>query len=87
MQILELLTLTSAQIDDLLTLMRELYPTIPVTRLRCCSGLRKPRKQHLFAAVGADGHFLGCASLCFYDFPMSRKASLEDVVVDSGFRG
>lgn len=86
MQILELHTLTSAQIDDLLTLMRELDPTIPVTAEMLQRAANAP-ETHLFAAVGADGHILGCASLCVYDSPTGRKASVEDVVVGSGFRG
>lgn len=86
MQILELHTLTSAQIDDLLTLMRELDPTIPVTA-EMLQRVADAPETHLFAAVGVDGHILGCASLCVYDSPTGRKASVEDVVVGSGFRG
>jgi len=33
------------------------------------------------------GHIIGCASLCIYDSPTGRKASIEDVVVSSSFRG
>lgn len=44
-------------------------------------------ETHLFAALGADGHILGCAALCVYDSPTGRKASVEYVVVGSGFRG
>lgn len=86
MQILELHTLTSAQIDDLLTLMRELDPTIPVTA-EMLQRVADAPETHLFAAVGVDGHILGCASLCVYDSPTGRKVSVEDVVVGSGFRG
>jgi Acetyltransferases len=37
--------------------------------------------------VGHDGHIIGCTFLCVYDSPTGRKASVEDVVEGSGFRG
>ena len=33
------------------------------------------------------GRIIGTASLCVYDSPTGRKASIEDVVVSSQFRG
>ena len=44
-------------------------------------------ETHPFTAVGDDGHFIGCASLCIFHTPTGRKASIEDVVVGSGSRG
>jgi ribosomal protein S18 acetylase RimI-like enzyme len=118
-QILELHTLTSAQIDDLLVLMQELDPTIPVTAEMLERAVRAPG-THFFAAVeeipdqvGNDGsgqvgndegkeisrlrsappemtmngRIIGCASLCVFESPTGRKASVEDVVVGEGFRG
>lgn len=38
-------------------------------------------------AVGDDEHIIGCASLCVFHSPTGRKASIEDVVAISGFRG
>ena len=97
MQILELHTLTQAQTADLLDLMRELDPTIAVTGEMLERAARAP-ETHLFAAVespvpelaegpsAVDGRIIGCASLCVFYSPTGRKASIEDVVVSSGFR-
>ena len=97
MQILELHTLTPAQTADLLGLMRELDPTIEVTAEMLVRAAKAP-ETHLFAAVespvpelaegvsAAEGRIIGCASLCVFHSPTGRKASIEDVVVSSGFR-
>ena len=85
MKILELQTLTSSQTADLLDLMHELDPTIAVTGEMLEQAAEAPG-THLFAAVGDDGRILGCASLCVFDSPTGRKASVEDVVVSSRAR-
>lgn len=85
MKILELQTLTSSQTADLLDLMHELDPTIAVTGEMLEQAAEAPG-THLFAAVGDDGRILGCASLCVFDSPTGRKASVEDVVVSSNAR-
>lgn len=86
MRIAELKSLSDSQVTDLLTLMHELDPSIPVTAEMVHAAASAPG-THLFAAVGEDGHIAGCASLCVFDSPTGRKASVEDVVVASGFRG
>ena len=85
MKILELQTLTPSQTADLLDLMHELAPTIAVTGEMLEQAAEAPG-THLFAAVGNDGRILGCASLCVFDSPTGRKASIEDVVVSSDAR-
>ena len=85
MKILELQTLTPSQTADLLDLMHELAPTIAVTGEMLEQAAEAPG-THLFAAVGDDGRILGCASLCVFDSPTGRKASVEDVVVSSDAR-
>ena len=85
MKILELQTLTPSQTADLLGLMHELAPTIAVTGEMLEQAAEAPG-THLFAAVGDDGRILGCASLCVFDSPTGRKASVEDVVVSSDAR-
>ena len=85
MKILELHTLTPSQTADLLDLMHELAPTIAVTGEMLEQAAEAPG-THLFAAVGDDGRILGCASLCVFDSPTGRKASVEDVVVSSRAR-
>ena len=85
MKILELQTLTPAQTADLLDLMHELAPTIAVTGEMLEQAAEAPG-THLFAAVGDEGRILGCASLCVFESPTGRKASVEDVVVSSRAR-
>ena len=85
MKILELQTLTPSQTADLLDLMHELAPTIAVTGEMLEQAAEAPG-THLFAAVGDDEQILGCASLCVFDSPTGRKASIEDVVVSSRAR-
>lgn len=85
MKILELQTLTPSQTADLLVLMHELDPAIAVTGEMLEQAAEAPG-THLFAAVGDDGRILGCASLCVFDSPTGRKASVEDVVVSSRAR-
>ena len=85
MKILELQTLTPSQTADLLDLMHELAPTIAVTGEMLEQAAEAPG-THLFAAVGDEGRILGCASLCVFDSPTGRKASVEDVVVSSRAR-
>ena len=85
MKILELQTLTPSQTADLLDLMHELAPAIAVTGEMLEQAAEAPG-THLFAAVGDDGRILGCASLCVFDSPTGRKASVEDVVVSSDAR-
>ena len=86
MHIAELTSLSDSQVADLLELMHELDPSIPVTAEMARAAASVPG-THLFVAVGEDGHISGCASLCVFDSPTGRKASVEDVVVASGFRG
>ena len=76
MRIVELTSLSEAQVLDILALMRELDP-----RAVEAAGTR------FFAALDDDGHVMGCASLCVFDSPTGRKASVEDVVVSSSCRG
>ena len=97
MQIVELHTLTSSQVNDLQTLMHELDPEITVTAEMLEHAANAP-ETHLFAAVEspaselvegpsvAEGRIIGCASLCVFHSPTGRKASIEDVVVSSGSR-
>lgn len=97
MQIVELHTLTSSQVNDLQTLMHELDPKITVTAEMLERAAKAPETL-LFAAVespatefaeglgAATGRIIGCTSLCVFHSPTGRKASIEDVVVSSGSR-
>ena len=90
MRILEICTLTDSQIADLLGLMKELNAEIPVTPEMMRRTVGAPGTR-LFAAEDAteDGarRIVGCATLCVYDSPTGRKASIEDVVVTADYRG
>ncbi|MBR5033703.1 MAG: GNAT family N-acetyltransferase [Bacteroidales bacterium] len=86
MKIVELHTLNRAQSADLLGLMKELDPDIEVTP-EMLSATVASTTTHLFAAVDDGGRMAGCASLCVFASPTGLKASVEDVVVGSAFRG
>ncbi len=84
-KIIELNTLTDAQVKEVVQLMYELDPSIKVTAEMVRRTVEAPGTH--FIAVTADEHIIGCASLCVFDSPTGRKASVEDVVVASAFRG
>lgn len=85
-EIVELKSLTESQALDVRALMGELVPGLSVSVERLVA-LVEASGTHFFAAVGDDGHIVGCATLCVFDTPTGRKACVEDVVVNSAFRG
>lgn len=84
-KIVELNTLTDAQVQEVIGLMEELDPTITVTEEMIKRTVEAPETH--FIAVTAEEHIIGCASLCVFDSPTGRKASIEDVVVSTAYRG
>lgn len=42
--------------------------------------------SHLYVIIDQD-HIVGCATLCVFHSPSGSKASIEDVVVSSDYRG
>ena len=86
MNIVQLHTLTAVQTEDLLGLMKELNPQIKVTVQMLQDTVQDPGTR-LFAAIGPDGHIVGCATLCISHSPTGRKGDIEDVVVPSAYRG
>lgn len=86
MKIVELHTLTDRQVEDILTLMRELTSSITVTAEMLQIAVSSDN-THFFAMVEDGGRVVGCASLCVFCSPTGRKASVEDVVVLSCCRG
>ncbi len=84
-KIVELNTLTDTQVQEVIALMGELDPTITVTPEMVKRTVEAPGTH--FIAVAAEEHIIGCASLCVFESPTGRKASIEDVVVSSAFRG
>ena len=86
MRYLELCTLTDSQIDDLLGLMKELNAELTVTPEQQRRAVGAPGTR-IFIAEDDAKRIVGCATLCVYESPSGRKASVEDVVVSSAFRG
>ena len=85
MTIKELSTLSDAQVKDILLLMSELTSSIKVTSEMLLQSVVS-NNSHFFAIVDVS-HILGCATLCVFDSPTGKKASVEDVVVSSSYRG
>ena len=81
----EVNTLTDAQVEEVIGLMGELDPTIEVTD-EMVRRTVEAKGAHFFAVMDGE-HVVGCASLCVFESPTGRKASIEDVVVASGYRG
>lgn len=86
MEIVELHTITDSQVSDLLVLMKELAPDLTVTTEMLWNTVESAN-AHLFAAMDEDQRIIGCATLCVFESPTGRKASVEDVVVLSSCRG
>ena len=86
MRYLELCTLTGSQIDDLLGLMKELNADLKVTAQQQQRSVASPGTR-IFVAENDEKHIVGCATLCVFESPTGRKASVEDVVVLPAYRG
>ena len=86
MIIKELSALSSVQVEDVLALMKELTDEVEVTTEMLLECVRAAG-SHFFAVVDDSGHIVGCATLCVYDSPTGKKASVEDVVMSSACRG
>ena len=86
MRYLELCTLSDSQIDDLLGLMKELNAELKVTAQQQQRSVAAPGTR-IFIAENDEKHIVGCATLCVFESPTGRKASVEDVVVLPAYRG
>ena len=85
MVIVELSAVTDSQVLEVIGLMGELDPTIPVTAEMVRQTV-EAENTHFFAMMEGE-QVVGCASLCVFESPTGRKASIEDVVVQKAFRG
>lgn len=85
MEIVELNKVTEGQVQEVRELMGELDPSIPVTEEMVRRTL-EAENTHLFAVMEGE-RIVGCASLCVFESPTGRKASVEDVVIQEAFRG
>lgn len=85
MEIQELQHYTQAQFEDLKQLMTDLSDRVNFTQTNLLLVL-KDSNCHLYVIL--DGEFIvGCATLCIFHSPTGTKASIEDVVVSSAYRG
>lgn len=85
MEIQELHNYTLAQFEDLTQLMTELSDRVNVTQSDLMLVLRDCN-CHLYAILDGE-HIVDCATLCIFHSPTGTKASTEDVVVSSAYRG
>ena len=85
MEIQELHNYTQAQFEDLTQLMTELSDRVNVTQSDLMLVLRDCN-CHLYVILDGE-HIVGCATLCIFHSPTGTKASIEDVVVSSAYRG
>ncbi len=74
MRIEELHTVTESQVKEIIQLMYELDPSIKVTGEMVRRTVEAPR-THFFAVMDGE-HVVGCASLCVFESPTGRKASI-----------
>ena len=84
-KIVEINTLADNQVQEVIALMGELDPTIEATEDMVRRTV-EATGTHFFAVMEGE-RIIGCASLCVFESPTGRKASVEDVVVASACRG
>lgn len=85
MKIQELQNYTQAQFEDLKQLMSELSDRVNFTQTDLMLVL-KDSNCHLYVILDSE-RIVGCATLCVFHSPTGTKASIEDVVVSSTYRG
>lgn len=86
MRIVEAESLCDNQLRDIKGLIKELASDIVATEEMVLATVANPY-SHLFVVMDDDEKVMGCATLCVYDSPTGKKASVEDVVVSYAFRG
>ena len=95
MEIQELQNYTQTQYEDLKQLMSELSDRVNFTQTDLMLVL-KNSDCHLYVVLESlspcpspkgEGRIIGCATLCVFHSPTGTKASIEDVVVSSAYRG
>lgn len=85
MEIQELQNYTQTQYEDLKQLMSELSDRVNFTQTDLMLVL-KDSNCHLYVILDYE-RIIGCATLCIFHSPTGTKASVEDVVVLSAYRG
>lgn len=85
MNIQELQDYTPSQLEEIKSLMSQLSDRVIFSESELVMVL-KDTNSHLYAIID-DEHIVGCATLCIFHSPTGTKASIEDVVVSSDYRG
>lgn len=85
MEIQVLQSYTQAQFEDLKQLLSELSDRVNFTKTDLMLVL-KDSNCHMYVILDSE-QIIGCASLCVFHSPTGTKASIEDVVVSSAYRG
>lgn len=85
MEIQVLQSYTQAQFEDLKQLLSDLSDRVNFTQTDLMLVL-KDSNCHLYVILDSE-RIVGCATLCVFHSPTGTKASIEDVVVSSTYRG
>lgn len=85
MELSELTSYSPAALAEISALLGQLSPGSSLTREGLEAVISQPG-SHLYVLRSGE-RIIGCATLCVYSSPTGRKASVEDVVVSSEFRG
>lgn len=85
MEIQELQNYTQTQYEDMKHLLSELSDRVNFSQADLMMVL-KDSNCHLYAILDGE-RIVGCVTLCLFHSPTGTKASVEDVVVSSAYRG
>lgn len=85
MEIRRLKSYTPKEFAELKLLMKELSERLDLTE-NALTQVLEDENSHLYVLLDKE-QIIGCASLCLFHSPTGRKASIEDVVVLSAYRG
>ena len=85
MEIQELQNYTQTQYEDMKHLLSELSDRVNFSQADLMMVL-KDNNCHLYAILDGE-RIVGCVTLCVFHSPTGTKASVEDVIVSSAYRG
>ena len=85
MEIQELQNYTQTQYEDIKHLLSELSDRVNFSQADLMMVL-KDSNCHLYAILDGE-RIVGCVTLCVFHSPTGTKASVEDVIVSSAYRG
>lgn len=95
MLITRLTSFTPQDLEQMQELMSQLSQRLVLTHDRLRAVVESPHTyiyvartcEHAQQSADGAGRIIGCASLCVFEAPSARKASIEDVVVLQEYRG